>query len=215
MYTSCPTSLDTSVRDSKLQRFCGDTISVRTLCMSQVSLMVNMKTTWSCATEREYCAYFLGSCQRVLSAFVDSLYIHAHVLCGAISPHSGSKASLKVRNTMVGYFRNCRQGDRIIESVLFDLVSRPELVPWLQEQIVEQKRIDAETSGTTVLSHSQSPARSKSSDPMPDVQLILPGDARKQRKQTKQIFLEKGESQCVDWASPDTYSLSAMLQRLK
>jgi translation initiation factor 2-alpha kinase 4 len=115
---------------------------------------------------------------------------------------------------MVGYFRNCRQGDRIIESVLFDLVSRPELVPWLQEQIVEQKRIDAETSGT-VLSHSQSPARSKSSDPMPDVQLILPGDARKQRKQTKQIFLEKGESQCVDWASPDTYSLSAMLQRLK
>jgi hypothetical protein len=116
---------------------------------------------------------------------------------------------------MVGYFRNCRQGGRIIEPVLFDLVSRPELVPWLQEQIVEQKRIDAETSGTTVLSHTQGPARPKSSDPMPDVQLILPGDARKQRKQTKQIFLEKGESQCVDWASPDICSLSAMLQRLK
>jgi len=78
----------------------------------------------------------------------------------------------------------------ILKGAEYD-VSRPELVPWLQEQIVEQKRIDAETSGTTVLSHSQVPARSKSSDPMPDVQLILPGDARKQRKQTKQIFLEK------------------------
>lgn len=74
------------------------------------------------------------------------------------------------------------------------LVSRPDLVPWLQEQIVEQKRIDAETSGTAIISeHSQGPARFKSSGPMPDVQLVLPGDARKQRKQTKQIFLEKGE----------------------
>ncbi|KAF8483387.1 hypothetical protein DFH94DRAFT_307281 [Russula ochroleuca] len=71
-------------------------------------------------------------------------------------------------------------------------VSRPELVPWLQEQIAEQKRIDAETSGTVILSeHSQVPAQSKWSGPMPDVQLLLPGDARKQRKQTKQIFLEK------------------------
>jgi eukaryotic translation initiation factor 2-alpha kinase 4 len=74
------------------------------------------------------------------------------------------------------------------------LVSRPELVPWLQDQIIEQKRIDAETSGTAILSeHSQGSARFKSSGPMPDVQLVLPGDTRKQRKQTKQIFLEKGE----------------------
>jgi translation initiation factor 2-alpha kinase 4 len=29
---------------------------------------------------------------------------------------------------------------------------------------------------------------------MPDVRLVLPGDSRKQRKQTKQIFLEKGEN---------------------
>ncbi|KAH9956146.1 hypothetical protein BC827DRAFT_1139950 [Russula dissimulans] len=71
-------------------------------------------------------------------------------------------------------------------------VSRPELVPWLQDQIIEQKRIDAETSGTAILSeHSQGSARFKSSGPMPDVQLVLPGDTRKQRKQTKQIFLEK------------------------
>jgi eukaryotic translation initiation factor 2-alpha kinase 4 len=81
----------------------------------------------------------------------------------------------------------------------FNLVSRPELVPWLEEQIAEQKRIDAETSGSTVLvDNSQGPARWKSSGPMPDVQLVLPGDARKQRKQTKQIFLERGENRVVD-----------------
>jgi eukaryotic translation initiation factor 2-alpha kinase 4 len=73
-------------------------------------------------------------------------------------------------------------------------VSRSELVPWLQEQIAEQKRIDAETSGIVIQSeHSQGPARSKWSGSTPDVQLVLPGDTRKQRKQTKQIFLEKGE----------------------
>jgi len=77
----------------------------------------------------------------------------------------------------------------ILKGAEYD-VSRPELVPWLQEQIAEQKRIDAETSGTSILSHSQGPARSKTSGPMP-VQLVLPGDARKQRKQTKQIFLDK------------------------
>lgn len=90
-----------------------------------------------------------------------------------------------------------------------NLVSRPELVPWLQEQIAEQKRIDAETSGTAILSeHSQGPARSKWSGPMPDVQLLLPGDARKQRKQTKQIFLEKGENRLVNWPFSDARLLS-------
>lgn len=80
-------------------------------------------------------------------------------------------------------------------TIYFSLVvSRPELVPWLQEQILEQKRIDAETSGTTLLENSQGPVRSKPSGPMPDVRLVLPGDSKKQRKQTKQIFLEKGEN---------------------
>lgn len=78
----------------------------------------------------------------------------------------------------------------ILKGTEYD-VSRPELVPWLQEQILEQKRIDAETSGTTLLEHSQGPVRSKPSGPMPDVRLVLPGDSKKQRKQTKQIFLEK------------------------
>jgi hypothetical protein len=43
---------------------------------------------------------------------------------------------------------------------------------------------------------------------MPDVQLLLPGDARKQRKQTKQIFLEKGENRLVNWLFSDARLLS-------
>ena len=42
---------------------------------------------------------------------------------------------------------------------------------------------------------------------MPDVQLLLPGDTRKQRKQTKQIFLEKGKGCLVDGNLPDVRSL--------
>ncbi len=43
---------------------------------------------------------------------------------------------------------------------------------------------------------------------MPDVQLLLPGDTRKQRKQTKQIFFEKGENRVVDGVFSDARSLS-------
>lgn len=78
----------------------------------------------------------------------------------------------------------------ILKGTEYD-VSRPELVPWLQEQILEQKRIDTETSGTTLFENLQGSVRSRPSGPMPDVRLVLPGDSRKQRKQTKQIFLEK------------------------
>jgi hypothetical protein len=219
MYILCPTSLGISVRDSKSQHFCGDTTSVRTLCTSPVFLMVNMGTIWSCVTERVYCAYLFVSFQHIFLTFVDSLCVHARVLRDAISLHSESKASLGVRNMTVGNFRN------IIRPVtsqglplLTLLVSRPELVPWLQEQIVEQKRIDAGTSGTTTLppEHSHGLARSKSSGPIPDVQLVLPGDARKQRKQTKQIYLEKGEIACrLGDCSSHTYLLSTLPQRSK
>src|SRR5579863_985714 len=119
MYTSCPTSLDTSARDSKLLHFCGDTISVRTLCTSQVFPRMNMKTIWSCVTGRVYCAYLLTSCQCFLSTLADSLYVHAHVLRGAINPHSRLRASLRVLNTTVRNFRNCRRASPTIELVLF------------------------------------------------------------------------------------------------
>lgn len=78
-------------------------------------------------------------------------------------------------------------------------------MPWLQEQILEQKRIDTETSGTTLFENSQGPVRSRSSGPMPDVRLVLPGDYRKQRKQTKQIFIEKGENITIQCSLSKVY----------
>ena len=84
-------------------------------------------------------------------------------------------------------------------------------MPWLQEQILEQKRIDAETSGTTLFEHSQGPVRSKPSGPMPDVRLVLPGDSRKQRKQTKQIFLEKGENFTIHCSLSNVYLFFLLL----
>ena len=50
---------------------------------------------------------------------------------------------------------------------------------------------------------------------MPDVQLLLPGDTRKQRKQTKQIFLDKGKGWLVDGNFPDVRSLFFLIQHLK
>jgi len=76
-------------------------------------------------------------------------------------------------------------------------VSRQDLVAWLQQQIVEQKRMDASTSGV------QSPMESLATvtTPMREhtissdmVQLILPnseGNLKKQRKATKAAFWEK------------------------
>ncbi|KAI0029609.1 kinase-like domain-containing protein [Vararia minispora EC-137] len=71
-------------------------------------------------------------------------------------------------------------------------VSRQELVPWLQQQIVEQKRIDATTSGAPVLTETtQGPVTSKDPSNNAEVQLVLPGDAKKTWKQKKQMFLDK------------------------
>jgi translation initiation factor 2-alpha kinase 4 len=66
-------------------------------------------------------------------------------------------------------------------------------VPWLHGQIAEQKRIDATTSGIT-LNHdvTQSGPAVKDLPMSSDVQLLLPGDAKKQRKQTKQMFMDRG-----------------------
>ena len=72
-------------------------------------------------------------------------------------------------------------------------VSRQELVPWLQERISEQTRIDLGTSGVPSLQiDMSSPVLPKEQSTQFDVQLLLPGDAKKQRKQTKQIFLDRG-----------------------
>ncbi|KDR70022.1 hypothetical protein GALMADRAFT_255390 [Galerina marginata CBS 339.88] len=70
-------------------------------------------------------------------------------------------------------------------------LSRQELVSWLQHQIADQKRVDATTSGTPTLPETSANLPViKDTAIVPDVQLVLP-DPKKQRKQVKQIFLEK------------------------
>jgi eukaryotic translation initiation factor 2-alpha kinase 4 len=72
-------------------------------------------------------------------------------------------------------------------------VSRQELVGWLQSQIAEQKRIDTSNSGApSSFESSQGLLPNKDVPSTSDVQLMLPGDAKKQRKQTKQLFLDRG-----------------------
>lgn len=77
------------------------------------------------------------------------------------------------------------------------IVSRQDLVSHLQQQIAEQKRADISTSGTAILSDismPQSVAPAKDPSGPSDVQLLLPGDTKKQRKQVKQIFFDRGKA---------------------
>lgn len=73
-------------------------------------------------------------------------------------------------------------------------MSRQELIGWLQQQIVEQKRIDASTSGVPLHpDNPQAPSIGKDIAVMSDVQLLLPIDAKKQRKHVKQLFMDRGK----------------------
>ncbi|EIN05395.1 Serine/threonine-protein kinase [Punctularia strigosozonata HHB-11173 SS5] len=80
----------------------------------------------------------------------------------------------------------------VLKGTEYDL-SKHELVEWLQEQIAEQKRIDATTSG--VMKNFDAPASGVASkEPTaskPDVQLLLPMEVKKQRKTTKHMFTER------------------------
>lgn len=77
---------------------------------------------------------------------------------------------------------------------MYDIVSRQELVAWLQQQIAEQKRVDLGTSGlTTVPDSVQGITLPKENSSSFDMQLLLPGDTKKQRKQTKQLLYDKGD----------------------
>lgn len=81
------------------------------------------------------------------------------------------------------------------------LVSRQDLVGWLHQQITEQKRIDSSTSGT-ISYPAAIPASFSGKDTSggSDVQLLLPVDTKKQRKQVKQILLDRGMRMiCTHW----------------
>jgi len=71
-------------------------------------------------------------------------------------------------------------------------VSRQELVGWLQQQIAEQKRADLATSSAPMVAENIGVLPPKDVSISPDVQLILPIDTKKQRKQVKQLFLDRG-----------------------
>ncbi|KAL9715583.1 eukaryotic translation initiation factor 2-alpha kinase [Leucoagaricus gongylophorus] len=79
----------------------------------------------------------------------------------------------------------------ILKGTEYEL-SRQELVGWLQQQIAEQKRADLATSFVPIVAETIGVLPPKDVSISPDVQLILPIDSKKQRKQVKQLFLDRG-----------------------
>ncbi|KAJ7432513.1 kinase-like domain-containing protein [Mycena galericulata] len=80
----------------------------------------------------------------------------------------------------------------ILKGTEYEL-TRQELVGWLQHQIAEQKRVDASTCGAVRFSETSvtHPVPSKETAAASAVQLILPVDIKKQRKQVKQLFMDR------------------------
>ncbi|TFK23737.1 other/PEK/GCN2 protein kinase [Coprinopsis marcescibilis] len=79
----------------------------------------------------------------------------------------------------------------ILKGTEYDL-SRSELASWLQYHIAEQKRIDVTTYGTANTMESiPSASISKDISVSSDVQLILPADVKKQRKQVKHMLEDR------------------------
>jgi len=82
-------------------------------------------------------------------------------------------------------------------------VSKADLISWLQHEIGEQKRIDAMTACTPASSRlgalgaSQITRSSAIAPGSSDVQLCLPQETKKQRRQVKQMFLDRGRSSSV------------------
>jgi len=76
-------------------------------------------------------------------------------------------------------------------------VSKADLISWLQHEIGEQKRIDAMTACTPASSRlgalgaSQITRSSAIAPGSSDVQLCLPQETKKQRRQVKQMFLDR------------------------
>ncbi|KZT71101.1 Serine/threonine-protein kinase [Daedalea quercina L-15889] len=71
-------------------------------------------------------------------------------------------------------------------------VARHELVPFLQQHLLEQKKIDATISGVPAVAEN-SPLTNGPKEPTSrsDVQLVLPSDTKKRPKHTKQMFLDR------------------------
>jgi eukaryotic translation initiation factor 2-alpha kinase 4 len=72
-------------------------------------------------------------------------------------------------------------------------VARHDLVPWLQERIAEQKRIDVTTSGVEHLLQGDLSAQwAAAPSNAGDVQLLLPGYMKRARGGPGLLFSERG-----------------------
>ncbi|KAG1764160.1 kinase-like domain-containing protein [Suillus placidus] len=78
----------------------------------------------------------------------------------------------------------------ILKGTVYE-VSRQDLVGWLQHQIAEQKRVDLATSGSSAYPDTLTVPVPPKDASAPEVQLILPVDAKKQKKHVKQILLDR------------------------
>ena len=112
--------------------------------------------------------------------------------------HTRDQPAFKVKSILKGteYDGMIRPCISCVYLTIVFSVSRQELVSNLQQQITEQKRVDLSTSGVSVHSdvfQSQNVTLNKDTPNRLDVQLLLPGDTKKQRKQVKQIFLDRGD----------------------
>ena len=88
-------------------------------------------------------------------------------------------------------------------------VAKQELVSYLQREIAEQKRIDAAMSGAPRISEdSQVP---KDSVTPPKIHMVLPADAKK-RKQTKQLYTDRGTYIFISYVHHANLSYSVRLQ---
>lgn len=88
------------------------------------------------------------------------------------------QAAFKVRNMLKG---------------TEDEISRAELVGWLQQQIAEQKKVDTSTSGVSAVPELPvGPAAiAKENSGTSEIQLLLPGETKKQMKRSKQLFMDR------------------------
>ena len=105
--------------------------------------------------------------------------------------------AFKVKSILKGTEVDCTVEKWSIRCLVdaFSVVSRQELVGWLQQQIAEQKRIDGATAGAPSVLAEAAPdvLLSVKDTALSDVQLLLP-DSKKRPKQLKHIFGDKGIS---------------------
>lgn len=177
----------------RLQLTYGITISVQISCMNLVCLIWSMRIMLISVRVRESCEYFARYILvRVMIPSITSFTVHPR-------PRTARRdqPAFRVKSVLKGTETDRKSNESLspqhLKKTCSFAVSRQELVGWLQSQIAEQKRVDTSSSGASSSFDSSQGLLPNKDIPGPsDVQLMLPGDAKKQRKQTKQLFLDRG-----------------------